>query len=59
MDPNEEKKIIDDILESRKVSYSMELINVDGDKYTVHNNFDSKIVYIKKGNEYFLEKELE
>ncbi len=59
MDANEEKKVINDILKSRKVSYSMELINVDGDKYTVQNNFDSKVIYIKKGNDYFLEKELE
>jgi len=59
MDPNEEKKVIDEILKSRRLSYSMELVEIDGDKFTVRNNFDSKIVYIKKGNDYFLEKELE
>ncbi len=50
--------IIDGILKSRRVSYSMEFIEQNGDKYTVRNNFDSKTVYIKKGNDYFLEEEL-
>ena len=58
MDPNEEKIIIDEILKSRRLSYSMEFVEQDGDKFTVRNNFDSKIVYIKKGNGYFLEEEL-
>ena len=58
MDPNEEKIIIDEILKSRRLSYSMEFVEQDGDKFTVQNNFDSKIVYIKKGNGYFLEEEL-
>lgn len=58
MDPNEEKKIINEILNDRRLSYSMEFVEQDGDKYTVRNNFDSKIVYIKKGNHYFLEAEL-
>lgn len=59
MDPNEEKIIIDEILKSRRLSYSMEFVEQDGDKFTVRNNFDSKIVYIKKENGYFLEEELE
>ena len=58
MDPNEEKIIIDEILKSRRLSYSMEFVEQDGDKFTVRNNFDSKIVYIKKENGYFLEEEL-
>ena len=59
MDPIEEKKIIDEILKNRRLSYSMEFVEQDGDKFTVRNNFDSKIVYIKKENGYFLEEELE
>ena len=59
MDPTEEKKIIDNILNDRRLSYSMEFVEQNGDKYTVRTNFDSKIVYIKKGNRYFLEAELE
>jgi len=59
MDPIEEKKIIDEILKNRRLSYSMEFVEQDGNKYTVSNNFNSKIVYIKKGNDYFLEEELD
>ena len=58
MDQNEEKVIIDEILKSRRLSYSMEFVEKDGDKYIVRNNFDSNIVYIKKGKNYFLEEEL-
>ena len=59
MDPIEEKKIIDEILKNRRLSYSLELIEHNGDKYTVRSNFDSKTVYVKKGNDYFLEEELD
>jgi hypothetical protein len=59
MDPIEEKKIIDEILKNRRLPYSMEFVEQDGNKYTVSNNFNSKIVYIKKGNDYFLEEELD
>jgi len=59
MDPIEEKKIIDEILKNRRLSYSLELIEQNGNKYMVRNNFDSKIVYVKKGNDYFLEEELD
>ncbi len=59
MDQIEEKRVIDEILKDRRLSYSMELVEQDGDKYMVRNNFDSKIVFIKKGNHYFLEEELE
>ena len=59
MNPTEEKKIIEDILRKRRLSHSIELLDVQGDKYTVRNNFGSTIVYIKKDNNYFLEAELD
>ncbi len=59
MDSKEEKKIIEDILMQRKLSYSIEVLDVQGDKYTIRNNFGSTTVYIKKGNSYFLEDEIE
>jgi len=59
MDLAEEKKIIDEILKDRKLSYSIELLEVEGDKYTVRKNFGSTIVYKKKGSKYFLEDELD
>ena len=59
MDSKEEKKIIEGILNQRKLSYSIEILDVQGDKYTVRNNFGSTIVYIKKDNSYFLEDEIE
>ncbi len=59
MDPVEEKKIVEEILKDRRLSYSIELVDIEGDKYTVRNNFGSTIVYFKKDNNYYLEKELE
>jgi len=59
MDSIEEKKIIDEILKSRRLPYSIELLDVQGDKYTVRNNFGSQIVYIKKDENFYLEKEIE
>ncbi|KKK46522.1 hypothetical protein LCGC14_0905910 [marine sediment metagenome] len=59
MDPTEEKRIIEDILKKRRLSYSIELLDVQGNKYTVRNNFGSTIVYIKKKDNYFLEAELD
>jgi len=59
MDSKEEKEIIEDILNKRRLSYSIEILDVQGDKYTVRNNFGSTMVYIKKDNDYFLEEELE
>ncbi len=59
MDPTEEKRIIKDILRKRRLPHSIELLDVQGDKYTVRNNFGSTIVYIKKDNNYFLEAELD
>lgn len=58
MDPEEEKKIVDEIIKSRRLPFSLELIDVQGDKYTVRNNFGSNIVYVKKNEEYFLEEEI-
>ena len=59
MDPVEEKQIIEEILRARRLPYSIELLDVQGDKYTVRNNFGSTIVYVKKGEQYLLEDELE
>ncbi len=59
MDPIEEKQIIEEILKARRLPYSIELLDVQGDKYTVRNNFGSTMVYIKKEDHYFLEEELE
>ena len=58
MDSKEEKKIVEDILNKRRLSYSIEILDVQGDKYTVRNNFGSTTVYIKKDDEYYLEEEL-
>ncbi|MFX0002987.1 MAG: hypothetical protein ACFE9C_04960 [Candidatus Hodarchaeota archaeon] len=58
MDIQEEKQIIEDIMKQRRMSYSIEILDVQGDKYTIRNNFGSIIVYIKKGESYFLEEEL-
>ncbi|MGQ4873982.1 MAG: hypothetical protein ACTSVV_10155 [Promethearchaeota archaeon] len=58
MDPEEEKRIVEDIMKKRRLPYSIELLDVQGDQYTVRNTFGSTIVYIKKGDDYFLEEEL-
>jgi len=58
MDSKEEKKIVEEILDQRRLSYSIEILDIQGDKYTVRNNFGSTIVYIKKNNSYFLEDEI-
>lgn len=58
MDATEEKKIVDEIIKNRRLSYSIEILEVEGDKYTIRNNFGSTIVYHKKGKNYFLVDEL-
>lgn len=58
MDPQEEKEIIEEIMDNRHLPYSIELLDVQGDKYTVRNNFGSTMVYIKKDGNYHLEEEL-
>jgi len=59
MDPVEEKRIVEEILRNRRLPYSIELLDIEGDKYTVRNNFGSTVVYLKKDDNYYLEKELE
>ena len=59
MDALEEKKIVEDILKNRRIPYSIELLEVDDNKYTVRNNFGSTVVYIKQDENYYLEEELD
>jgi len=59
MDPVEEKRIVEEILQNRRLPYSIELLDIEGDKYTVRNNFSSTVIYYKKDNNYYLEAELE
>ena len=58
MDPLEEQQIIAEILKDRRLSYSFDIVDVQGDKYTIKNNFGSTIIYYKKGNHFYLENEL-
>ncbi len=59
MDTLEEKRIVEEILKNRRIPYSIELLEVDDNKYTVRNNFGSKVVYFKKEDNYYLEEELD
>ena len=59
MDALEEKRIVEEILENRRLPYSIELLEVDDNKYTVRNNFGSTVVYFKKDDGYYLEEELD
>ena len=59
MDALEEKEIVEDILKNRRIPYSIELLEVDDNKYTVRNNFGSTVVYFKKDESYYLEEELD
>jgi hypothetical protein len=59
MDALEEKKIVEDILKNRRIPYSIELLEVDDNKYTVRNNFGSTVVYIKQDDNFYLEDELD
>ena len=59
MDPDEEKRIVEEILQNRRLPYSIELLDVEEDKYTVRNNFGSTVVYYKKDDSYYLETELD
>jgi hypothetical protein len=59
MDLAEEKRIVNEIRKDRALPYSIELLEVEGDKYTVRNTFGSTIIYKKKGSKYFLEDELD
>ena len=59
MDALEEKKIVEDIQENRRLPYSIELLEVDDNKYIVRNNFGSTVEYFKKDGKYYLEEELD
>jgi len=59
MDTAEEKRIVNEILKDKALPYSIELLEVEGDTYTVRNTFGSTIIYKKKGSKYFLEDELD
>ncbi|NVM16265.1 MAG: hypothetical protein HWN80_01010 [Candidatus Lokiarchaeota archaeon] len=59
MDPIEEKKIVEEILQKRRLPYSIELLDIEGDKYTVRNNFGSTVEYFKKDDNYYLDTELD
>ena len=56
MTPQEEKEILEEIIKRRRLPYSIELIDVQGDRFTVRNNFGSTTVYIKKGEDYIIEE---
>jgi len=59
MDEEQEKAIINEIREFRRLPYSIELISAEGDVYTVRNNWGNEIVYIKRDEKYLLKEELE
>ena len=50
-------KINDEIIKQRRLPYSIEIKDIQGDRITVQNNFGSTIVYIKKGEKYVKEDE--
>ncbi len=51
-----EKAIMNEIIKQRRLPYSVELVEINGDRYTVRNNFGSTMVYIKKGEIFNLEE---
>jgi len=59
MDAEEEKKIVEEILKDRRLAYSIEILDAEGDKFVVRNNFGSTMTYHKKGEHYYLVDELE
>lgn len=58
MDLKEKRALVKDIVGNRRLPYSLEILEVQGDNVKILNNFGSEIVYIKKGEQYFLEEEL-
>ncbi len=58
MDSKEERALIKNIITKRRLPYSLEIKEMQGNKIRVINNFNSEIVYIKKDDQYFLEEEL-
>jgi hypothetical protein len=59
MDALEKKQIIQDIINNRRLPYSLDLLEVQGNEYHVVNNFGSEVTYIKKDDQYYLEEELD
>lgn len=59
MDEEQENAILVEIRSTKNLPYSIELISVDGDNYTLRNNWGNIIIYTKKGDKYFLKEELE
>ena len=59
MDIEEEKQLIEEIIKNRRLPYSIEILNVEGNKITVRNNFGSTMVYFKEGENYILGKKLD
>jgi hypothetical protein len=58
MDEKEEKEILKEIRTSNRLPYSIEIISVEGDVYTVRNNWGNTITYYKKGDKYLLKDDL-
>lgn len=50
MDSEEERKILKELIKQRRIPYSIELLDVTGNKITVRNNFGSTITYTHKKN---------
>ena len=59
MDVEEEKQLIEEIIKNRRLPYSIEILNVEGNKITVRNNFGSTMVYFKEGENYILGEKLD
>jgi len=59
MDPEEKRAVAQEIVRERRLPYSIEVLEEKDNKYRVKNNFGSEITYIKKGDSYYLEEELE
>ncbi len=59
MDEEQEKAILEEIRTSRHLPYSTELVSVEGDAFILKNNWGNIIEYVKKGDKFFLKKELE
>lgn len=58
MEESEKKQIIQQVIKQRRLPYSLDLLEVNGDKYVFLNNFGSTITYVKVGEEFLLEEEI-
>jgi hypothetical protein len=56
MEIEEKKNILEEIIKQRCLPYSIELLDVQGNKYTVRNDFGSTFIFVKKGDQYILEE---